>query len=169
MQTSSPPPALVRELERGLRLILLLIGASMVLLVFANVITHLFHRDIAWTVELCEFFMVWVTFLGGAVAARKGAHMTITEFLDKLTPDRRRLADGAIQLVCLIVLALLVWYGSIVVNANWENRLTVLGWPMALQYLALPVGAALSMVFVGHDLMSIAAGQSRTQRYGEGE
>ena len=48
-------------------------GAAMIALVFVNVVTHLFGRDIAWTTELCELMMVWVTFLGGAAAARRGA------------------------------------------------------------------------------------------------
>jgi TRAP-type C4-dicarboxylate transport system permease small subunit len=167
MKTVFLPPTLLNGLERALHLILLAIGASMVLLVFTNVVTHLFHKDIAWTTELCEFFMVWVTFLGGAVAARRGAHMTITEFLDKLGEEKRRWADAAIQLLCLVVLLMLLYYGAIIVNANWENRLTVLGWPMAFQYLALPVGASLSLIFVGHDFMAIMAGQDHQQRYGE--
>ncbi len=86
--------------------------------------------------------MVWVTFLGGAAATRRGAQMTITEFLDKLGPGGRRAADGAIQSLCLGVLGLLAWYGMGIVNATWGNELTVLHIPMALQYLALPVGAA---------------------------
>jgi TRAP-type transport system small permease protein len=167
MKTVFFPPALLSGLERALHLILLAIGAAMVLLVFTNVVTHLFNKDIAWTTELCEFFMVWVTFLGGAAAARRGAHMTITEFLDKLGEEKRRYADAAIQLLCLVVLLMLLYYGAIIVNANWENRLTVLGWPMALQYLALPVGASLSLIFVGHDLLAILAGEDHQQRYGE--
>ena len=37
-------------------------GALMIALVFGNVVTHLFGKDIAWTTELCELMMVWVTF-----------------------------------------------------------------------------------------------------------
>lgn len=157
----------IRLLGQTVNLTLLLIGAMMITLVFANVVTHLFNKDIAWTTELCEFLMVWVSFLGGAAASRRGLHMTITEFLDKLSEKSRLLADGAIQAVCFIVLALLIWYGLIIVNANWENRLTVLNWPMAFQYLALPVGAAISMVFVAYDMYQIQNGVSRRERYGE--
>lgn len=92
--------------------------------------------------------------------------MTITEFLDKLRPAARRLADGAIQLLCLGVLALLAWYGMGIVNATWGNELTVLHIPMALQYLALPVGAAAMAVFTAWDLVEIVRGRNREQRYG---
>jgi TRAP-type C4-dicarboxylate transport system permease small subunit len=111
--------------------------------------------------------MVWVTFLGGASAARRGTHMTITEFIDKLTGKSRLKADAAVQLLCLAVLLLLVWYGTGIVMANWGNILTVLDWPMAFQYLALPVGSAASLVFVGYDLIQILRGKPRKERYGD--
>jgi len=161
-----PGPAPIRLLDHALSLVLILAGSIMIILVFTNVVTHLFDKDIAWTTELCEFLMVWTSFLGGAAAARRGAHMTITEFLDKLGDRSRIKADLIIQFVCLIVLAMLVWYGLIIVNANWENRLTVLGWPMAFQYLALPVGAVFSLIFVSYDFLQIIKGVSRTERYG---
>lgn len=165
--TTLPGPAPIRWLDHVLKLALILVGSIMVVLVFSNVVTHIFNKDIAWTTELCEFLMVWASFLGGAAAARYGAHMTITEFLDKLGDKGRLKADGFIQLLCLIVLGMLIWYGLIIVNANWGNQLTVLGWPMAFQYMALPVGAAMSFVFVAYDLLQIIKGVSRKERYGE--
>ena len=142
------------------------IGSAMIVLVFLNVLFHLMGGDIAWTTELCELLMVWVTFLGGAAAARRGAHMTITEFLDKLDSKGRRLADGAIQLLCLGILAMLVWFGAGIVQSTWSNELTVLHVPMGLQYLALPVGAGAMAVFTGWDLLQIVLGRTRDQRYG---
>jgi TRAP-type transport system small permease protein len=162
-----PGPAPIRYLDCLLNVMLIVGGSVMVVLVFTNVVTHLFNKDIAWTTELCEFLMVWTSFLGGAAAARRGAHMTITEFLDKLGESHRFKADAIIQLLCLVVLGLLIWFGMVIVNANWENHLTVLGWPMASQYLALPVGACLSFLFVAYDLQQIVKGFSRLERYGE--
>ena len=92
--------------------------------------------------------------------------MTITEFLDKLGTGGRRAADGAIQSLCLFVLGLLAWYGMGIVNATWGSELTVLHIPMALQYLALPVGAAAMALFVGWDVVQIVRGRTRAERYG---
>jgi len=71
--------------------------------------------------------------------------MTITEFIDMLHGIPRRMADAAVQVLALAVLALLVWYGVGIVMANWGNVLTVLDWPMAFQYMALPVGSGLPL------------------------
>ncbi|MFO1322522.1 MAG: TRAP transporter small permease [Burkholderiales bacterium] len=162
-----PAPWPIRVLGRIVDWTIVAIGALMIVLVFLNVVFHFVGRDIAFTTELAEFLMVWVTFLGGAAASRRGLHMTITEFLDKLGPGGRRLADAAIGLLCLGVLGMLTWYGMGIVNATWGNELTVLHIPMALQYLALPVGAGAMSVFTAWDLVEIARGRTRAQRYGD--
>ena len=69
-------PAPIRALGAAVDWSVVLIGAVMVALVFANVVLHAFHRDNPWTTEFCEFLMVWVTFLGAAAATRRGLHMT---------------------------------------------------------------------------------------------
>lgn len=160
-------PAPVRLVGNLVDWVVIGMGATMIGLVFLNVLTHLFGRDIAWTTEFCELLMVWVTFLGGTAAARRGAHMSITEFLDKLADRQRRLADAAIQVFAIIVLGLLAIYGWKIAQAGWSNQLTVLGWPMAVQNLALPVASVLTMLFSTWDLAQICMGKSRAERYGD--
>jgi TRAP-type transport system small permease protein len=63
------------------------------------------------------------------------------------------------------VLVLLVWKGGVTAHAGWESVLTVLDWPMAVQYLSLPVGSAIALAFVLWDLLQIARGVPRTTRY----
>jgi len=159
-------PAPIRALGAAVDWSIVAIGAVMIVLVFVNVLFHIGGGDIAWTTELSELLMVWVTFLGGAAATRRGLHMSITEFLNKLGGTARQWADGAIACLGLAILGLLTWYGMGIVNASWGNELTVLRVPMATQYLALPVGAATMAVFTCWDLVQIIRGRTREQRYG---
>ena len=161
----APAPLPIRLLGRLVDWSVIAIGAAMATLVFLNVSLHLFNKDLAWVTELGELLMVWVTFLGGACAAQRGAHMSITEFIDKLTPSRRRWADTAVLAVCLAILVVLVRYGWALVNANWGNQLTVLEWPMAVQYMGMAVGCTLTAVFVAFDLWQTLAGVPRECRY----
>jgi TRAP-type transport system small permease protein len=160
-----PAPAPLAWLGAVVDWAVVAIGGVMIAIVFVNVLFHLFGRDNAWTIELSELLMVWVTFLGGGAAARRNAHMTITEIVDKLSAPARRVADAAIQIASAAVLVLLAWYGMGIVNASWGNELTVLQIPMALQYLALPVGAGVMLAFVMWDLWQIALGVPREARY----
>jgi len=162
-----PSPAPIRLLGRLIDWTVVAMGAAIVVVVFINVVMHQLDRDIAWTTEFGEFIMVWATFLGAAAASRRGGHMAISEFID-MVPGRLRLAvDLAIQALVVLTLLLLVWYGWGCVMANWGNRLTVLDWPMAWQYLALPLGSAAALIFVVYDAVLMVQGKSRAERYGE--
>lgn len=158
-------PLPIRLLGRAVDWAVVVIGAGMTALVFANVSLHIVHKDLAWVTELGELLMVWVTFLGGACAAQRGAHMTITEFIDKLDPARRRWADVAVQGLCLAMLLVLMRFGWSLVGSNWDNQLTVLEWPMAIQYMGMAVGCSLMAVFVAFDVWQTARGVPREQRY----
>ncbi len=162
-----PAPWPIARLGSVIDWSVLLIGGVMAGLVFANVVVHnVFHGDIAWTTEFCELLMVWVTFLGGAAATRRGSHIIVNELIGRLPPAGRRLADAAIQLVVLVTLGLLVWYGVGITRAGAMSTLTVLGWPMSTQYVALPVASLLTMVFVIWELLEILRGKSPEQRHG---
>jgi TRAP-type C4-dicarboxylate transport system permease small subunit len=167
----APPPAPVpvRLLGRVVDWAVIGIGALMIGLVFLNVCLHLVGKDLAWVTELGELLMVWVTFLGGACAAQRGVHMTITEFIDKLQPAHRRWADVAVQGACLFMLLVLVRYGWSLVASNWDNQLTVLEWPMAIQYMGMAMGCSLMTVFVGFDAWQALRGVPREQRYPSGD
>ena len=161
----APAPLPLRLLGRAVDWVVITIGAVMATMVFFNVSLHLFGKDLAWVTEFGELLMVWVTFLGGACAAQRGAHMTITEFIDKLQPAQRRWADAVVQLACLAMLAVLTRFGWSLVNLNWGNQLTVLGWPMAIQYMGMAVGCTLMAVFVAFDAWQALRGVPRAQRY----
>jgi len=158
-------PLPIRLLGRVVDWAVIAIGAGMTALVFVNVSLHVVHKDLAWVTELGELLMVWVTFLGGACAAQRGAHMMITEFIDKLGPARRRWADVAVQTLCLAMLLVLVRFGWSLVDVNWGNQLTVLEWPMAIQYMGMAVGCTLMAVFVAFDVWQTLRGVPRERRY----
>jgi TRAP-type transport system small permease protein len=166
--TSRPtPPRFIRLLAKAVDYSVIGVGAAMIVLVFVNVLLHVVGKDLAWVTELGEMLMVWVTFLGGAAAAHRGAHMSINEFLDKLSPDRRRLADAAILCLCAGILLLLLVYGWRIMMASWNNTLTTLEWPMAWQYMPLPLSAAVMLCFIGWDLVQTLRGVPRDLRYPE--
>lgn len=163
-QTPAFPIALI-WLGRIVDLAVMIIGGLLITLVFFNVVLHAFAKDIAWVTELGEFLMVWVTFLGGVAATQRGAQMSITELLDKLQPKNRKFADVAIHLLCLAVLIILLIFGSKIVASSWGNVLTTLEWPMAWQYMPLPVACVLLMIFIGWDLLQTIRGVPRELRY----
>jgi TRAP-type C4-dicarboxylate transport system permease small subunit len=140
---------------------IVVVGAAIVAVVFVIVVLHQLDVDIGWTTVFGVLVLVWTSFLGAAAAVRRGAHLAVLEVLDLLPRGARRAADAAIQLLVAGVLALLVAKGWVAVQASWGNMLTVLDWPMAVQYLALPVGSAIALVFVLWELAGCFSARSR--------
>jgi TRAP-type transport system small permease protein len=161
----APEPIFISIIGKTVDWAVIVIGAMLAILIFINVVLHALAKDLAWLTELGELMMVWVTFLGGAAAAQRGAHMSINEFLDKLSTPRRRWADAAVQTFTLVLLAVVLYYGIRIVQGSWGNVLTTLEWPMAWQYIPMPLGIALMGIFVGWDLIQILRGVPREQRY----
>jgi len=62
-----------------------------------------------------------------------------------------------------------LYFGITLVNRSWGTSLVILQWPIAIQYLALPVGCGLSLIFLLYDLYQIIRGVPRAKRYGEEE
>jgi len=165
--TSPKPPAFIRAFGILVDWVTIAMGAAIVCLVFSNVVLHQVGHDMAWTTELTQLLMLWVTFMGGAAAAQRGEHIAITEIVDFLAPRPHQWADAMAQLVAAFVLCLLIWYGIGIVQSAWSDHLSVLDWPVSIEYLGLPVGSAATLVFVLFDLSQIARGLPRSERYGD--
>lgn len=148
-----PEPAPLRWLGDMVDIALTLLAAMLLVVMFANVAARVaLNSDLAWNTEFGEFVLLWATFFGGASAARRGAHMRITEFTDKLPPTLRKAVELATRLGVVALLTLLISYGWSITESTMGQELTVLHVPMGLQYLAMPVGSALALVFVIYEM-----------------
>jgi TRAP-type C4-dicarboxylate transport system permease small subunit len=132
---------------------IILLATVLIALMSVNVVARTaLDADIAWNVEFGEFILVWATFLGGAAAARRGAHMRITELVEIMPAGPRRFVEIGTRVVVLALLLALARFGAVIAASQMDQLMTVLYWPVGLQYAALPVGACLTALFVGNDI-----------------
>lgn len=155
-----PEPAPLRWLGDLVDLAVTLLAAMLLVVMFANVAARVaLNSDLAWNTEFGEFVLLWATFLGGASAARRGAHMRITEFTEKMRPRLQQVVEIATRLGVIGLLCLLIGYGLSITERTMGQELTVMHVPMGLQYLAMPVGSALALVFVIYETVLLARGK----------
>lgn len=161
---AQPEPAPLRWLGDAIEIIVVILAVLLLLVMFANVAARVaFNSDLAWNTEFGEFVLLWATFLGGASAARRGAHMRITELVDSLPPTAARLVELATRVGVIGLLMLLVWYGFVISDSAMGQEMTVLHWPMGVQYLALPIGSAFALLYVIYETVLLARGRPLPQ------
>ncbi|WP_375690021.1 TRAP transporter small permease [Pseudooceanicola sp. LIPI14-2-Ac024] len=151
-------PAPLRALSRVIDLALVAGGISIVTLVFTNALLRgAAGFDLAWSLEVTAFLLLWTTFLGSAAATARGAHMRVTEIVEALIPVRgQRWLELAINLIVLTMMVSLIWYGISIAQHSWAQKTTVLYWPVGLLYASMPFGTACALLFhlfnLGYDL-----------------
>jgi TRAP-type transport system small permease protein len=153
-------PAALRVLGDGIDVAVTVLAGLLLVVMCANVAARAaLNTDIAWNTEFGEFVLLWATFLGGAAAARRGAHMRITEFVGAMPVGLGRCIELATRIGAIVILAALVWNGWGIVASTMEQQMTVLHWPVGIQYLSMPVGSALTLMFVLYETVRIARGE----------
>lgn len=142
-------PMPLRVLSAVIDICLVLGGLSIVTLVFTNAaLRGAAGFDLAWSLEVTAFLLLWTTFLGAAAAMARGAHMRVTEIVENLVARRaQKWLSMAIDLIILGMLASLIWYGISIAQHSWAQKTTVLYWPVGLLYASMPTGMACALAF----------------------
>jgi len=144
------PAGMLARLEAALcRAEVTFIGAALAftsVLLFANVVLrYVFLSPISWAEEITLYLMVWIVFIGGSVAVRGRGHMAIDLLPLVLSPANRRRLAILVALLALAFFAVFLWYSAQhVLRIRGSAQTTpVMGAPMWLAYLAMPVGSFL--------------------------
>ena len=142
-------PLPLRTLSKIIDLCLVVGGLSIVALVFINALLRgAAGFDLAWSLEVTAFLLLWTTFLGAAAAMARGAHMRVTEVVENLLPQSaQRWLAIAIDLIIVGILCSLIWYGISIASHSWAQKTTVLYWPVGLLYASMPVGMICTLIF----------------------
>ena len=101
-----------------------------------------------WTEVLTRFALIWMVYMGAAVALRNGAMVSVDLMHRKLPAAWRKKLDVFITIAVLSLLVLMIYWGG---NIAWRIRyqsVAGLDISIAWAYLAIPVGALFAVVAV---------------------
>jgi len=102
-----------------------------------------------WPEPIAILLMMVFTFIGAAAAYRAGSHIAVTLLTDALPSLLRRMAAFVSDVLMLLVCFFVLWYGARLCAGTWGQSIAELPWlPVGATYLPLPIGAALTLVFV---------------------
>ena len=121
-------------------IILALVMLSVCLEVFLR---YFLNRPQVWVVELSEYALLYITFLGAAWVLKGDGHVTVDLFTALMGPKRRAVCSLASFIACFMVSIILAVYG---IRVTWDHfsqgiyNPTILEMPKGAILLVIPLG-----------------------------
>jgi C4-dicarboxylate transporter DctM subunit len=138
---------------KGLNQALDLTGVVVLCIMIGVVVLQIYCRYVLnaaldWPEEVARWGFVWIVFVGIAVVQRDRAHIAIDVLANALFRGRLRLVHhvfvtGIISATCMWMLR----YGIDMARVSTMSS-PAMGWPFAALVAAMPVGAALTLVYL---------------------
>lgn len=166
-------PTFVRWMDRLYLAAIWIAGAAITLMaliipwgVFSR---YIMGTGSQWPEPIAILLMMQFTFIGAACAYRAGGHIAVNMLTERLPlPVQQALVwvvDGLMLLICGFV----TWYGTNLCIETWGQGVSELPWlPVGATYAALPLGSALTFLFVLEKCLYGAQTARRIVRYEEG-
>jgi len=132
-----------------LNFIIVAMFSCMSIAVFIQIIfRYLLHQPIYWSEEFPRFILIWLTFLGSAIAMKNRSHLSISLLTNRLAVQKRIWVQFFANLLSLLFISIVVWGGIIITILTMPNRTAALQMPTGLVYLAVPVGGIIMIIYL---------------------
>ncbi|MEA4932600.1 MAG: TRAP transporter small permease [Lawsonibacter sp.] len=121
--------------------------AGMVVICFYSVVMrYVFHAAPRWGDEMALFCMIWYGLLSASLALKENRHIRIGIW-DSLLPQKAsRVLLIIVHLIVLVVVIILLRYSALLTHLAGRTRMTGSGYPLSLEYAALPVSAVFMLI-----------------------
>lgn len=146
-------------LGRVLEVLIVVLISVMTVLMFAQVLgRYVFKNGLYWAEELSRFSMVYLVYLGAAIASKNHDHISVT-ILDELLQKKAgytlyRTLIALINLAFLAIVSIIGLKSLAMVRAQTSPNM---GIPMSIAYAAIPIGSILMMLYVILELVLLYA------------
>ncbi len=150
------------RIARAEKTLIVVFLAAMILTAFAQIaLRNVFGVGLNWAEPLVRYLVLWVGFIGAALAAREGRHITIEVFTRRMPGRKGRIIAAAVHGCSAAVCGLLAYAGAKFIQdeAQLGNR-TFLDLPVWVPELIIPV--AFALMAARFLLWSIKACSART-------
>lgn len=152
----------VARFENGLGILLVIMVTVVVLLQIG--FRFFLNSPLSWSGELATYFLVWLTFLGLAIAQRDKAHVAL-----HILPDLHGASAIAIRWVrWLAAAALFAVMGGGGLDLAFMHNVEsspAMGLPIWVVYLGLPLGGILGLWHVMMELPGVIRGEKEEERW----
>ena len=124
----------------------ILLLSVLFLMTLQIVMRYVFSRPLTWSEELAKYSMVWMTFLGSALAVAKKAHVCVDLVVGAFPQKAQKVIGYLTKCLSLVFLAAVTYYGIEYVKMNLKNYSLISGICKGHVYLVIPISAVLMII-----------------------
>lgn len=147
---------IVSVIDKVTIVILVALTCVMVSITFAQVFArYVLSNPLHWSEELARYCFVWIVFIGASAALKRGAHIGVDFFVMHLSERSVRFLSIPVKLFVSIFLAVLIMNAIPVIQKNMSQLSPAIGLPMGIVYLAIPISAAIMLIYTIDDLIDL--------------
>ncbi len=129
--------------------------SAFVILIFVQVITRRLGISVPWTDELARYVLIYATFVGTAIATRRGLHLGVDYFVNKLPRKAKKIVKYFILGMGIFFQGVLLIYGTRLAILSINTVSPILQWSTGLIFLVIPITAALTiLVLIQEQILS---------------
>ena len=122
-------------------------------LAFATAVGRCINHPISWTVELCQFLLSWLAFLGADLALRQGSILGVDIVMRRMPKKVQAAVRIATNLIILALLIAFVKYGVNLCKSNYKRSFKTLGISYSWATASLPVSSVLMSITMVLDII----------------
>lgn len=142
--------------NQGVEILLAVLAIGMTLLTGTQVFfRYALNHSIFWSEEVGRICLVWLSFLGATAAYRRGAHIGIGFFVERLPKKVQYALQVLVLTASLAFFAMLTITGSRFVWFAVGQKTPALGFPKSIPYLVMPVSGLVFMLHGCHHLLRL--------------
>ncbi|MFJ2464469.1 TRAP transporter small permease [Pseudomonas sp. NPDC087615] len=103
----------------------------------------------SWPEPTSILLMMVFTFVGAAASYRAGAHMAVAMLTDRMPPPLRKCMGIVSQLLMATICLFMTIWGAKLCLSTWNQFMSALPTlRVGITYMPIPIGGALTMIFV---------------------
>lgn len=106
---------------------------------------YVLNDSMAWTEEIARYLLIWVTFVGGAIAVRRGTHIGVEVMLHFLPPNTVRVLRFVIDIITVGFVGLICWFAVQITERMQIQTMMVVDVPMSIVYAGVACGCFLML------------------------
>jgi TRAP-type C4-dicarboxylate transport system permease small subunit len=133
--------------------LLIVIGASICLILFAQVVCRSLGSSLGWSEEVSRHLLVTITFLGSTAAYKRANFIGLRGVGQWFGPNCEKAILVVLQLLTLACFAALSWFGAIYTLKAWHHTTASLQIPMAVPFAVIPLATAILVLHTAVDIV----------------